>query len=279
MKYPCETIRDLIPLYHDSVCSAETVRIVEEHLEECPACAEYYESICASDKMETGVFDETSANRIADSYREVKKKRRRRILTVVGIFAGSVAAILIAKIILLFLAAALILTDAALSKVEVHTDVSEYSLYRSGPDAKKEYDYRWISEDIWPETITDDMNVVDYKMVYYNPWDAQYLGYLVVEYDDDAYQKELFRLNCIGIDDYEGIYSVTGFTKYELVAMNSDEYHGFVYAITDGDGTIIYAEELFCNYFMDLKYEKYIPKEYLPDGFDAREGNQYMRSH
>ena len=30
--------------------------------------------------------------------------------------------------------------------------------------------------------ITDDMNVADFKMVYYNPWDAQYLGYLVVDY-------------------------------------------------------------------------------------------------
>ena len=28
------------------------------------------------------------------------------------------------------------------------------------------------------------MHVTDYKMVYYDPWDAQYLSYLVAEYDE-----------------------------------------------------------------------------------------------
>lgn len=36
-----------------------------------------------------------------------------------------------------------------------------------------------------------------------------------------------------------------------------------------------YQEKHFCNYFMDLDYEKYIPNEYLPEGFDATEGNTY----
>ena len=31
-------------------------------------------------------------------------------------------------------------------------------------------------------------------MVYYNPWDAQYLSYLVVEYDDKSYEEEIQRL-------------------------------------------------------------------------------------
>ena len=48
---------------------------------------------------------------------------------------------------------------------------------------------------------------------------------------------------------------------------------GFVYALTDGNGRIIYAEEIFCNYFMDLQYWKYMPKEYLLDGFDATQNN------
>ncbi|MUT65980.1 hypothetical protein GOM71_08560 [Paenibacillus sp. NEAU-GSW1] len=34
----CEIIKDLLPLYHDEVCSAESVRLIEEHLEDCQAC-------------------------------------------------------------------------------------------------------------------------------------------------------------------------------------------------------------------------------------------------
>ena len=35
MKTPCNVIRDLLPLYHDGVCSPESRQLVEEHLEKC----------------------------------------------------------------------------------------------------------------------------------------------------------------------------------------------------------------------------------------------------
>ncbi|MDR2156298.1 MAG: zf-HC2 domain-containing protein [Clostridiales Family XIII bacterium] len=38
MKYACELVRDLLPLYHDGVCSGESKRLVEEHLSECAEC-------------------------------------------------------------------------------------------------------------------------------------------------------------------------------------------------------------------------------------------------
>ena len=38
------------------------------------------------------------------------------------------------------------------------------------------------------------INVLDYKMVYYNPWDAQYLSYLVVDYDDENYHVEAAQI-------------------------------------------------------------------------------------
>lgn len=34
----CNIVRDLLPLYHDGVCSEESRRAVEEHLEGCGAC-------------------------------------------------------------------------------------------------------------------------------------------------------------------------------------------------------------------------------------------------
>ena len=39
MKYPCDVIRDLLPLYADEACSQDSRRIVNEHLGECPDCS------------------------------------------------------------------------------------------------------------------------------------------------------------------------------------------------------------------------------------------------
>lgn len=38
MKYNCEIIKDLIPLYCDDVCSDASKTLVEEHTKECTAC-------------------------------------------------------------------------------------------------------------------------------------------------------------------------------------------------------------------------------------------------
>ena len=38
MRVPCELIEDLLPLYHDEVCSDDSRALVEEQLKDCPAC-------------------------------------------------------------------------------------------------------------------------------------------------------------------------------------------------------------------------------------------------
>ena len=40
MKISCEIIKDLLPLYHDSVCSRESKDMVDEHLSYCNNCRE-----------------------------------------------------------------------------------------------------------------------------------------------------------------------------------------------------------------------------------------------
>ena len=35
MKISCDMIQDLLPLYHDGVCSEESKKIIEEHLQIC----------------------------------------------------------------------------------------------------------------------------------------------------------------------------------------------------------------------------------------------------
>ena len=50
MKYPCSLIQDLLPLYHDGVCSEESNKIIEAHLSECSSCKDYYNSLCEADE-------------------------------------------------------------------------------------------------------------------------------------------------------------------------------------------------------------------------------------
>ncbi len=178
------------------------------------------------------------------------------------------------------LPAAMLLSGAA-SSPEVYEDPAAYNDY-IGPAATEEFRSKWgMDESILPATV-EDLSVQEFKMVYYNPWDAQYLCYLTVEYTPQALQKELQRLERCPHTEYTGYYSVTGFAGAEdPLAMYADSYQGFVYAIhTPGrENCVTYVELIFCNYFMDLDYLEYIPAEYLPQGFDATIDNPYQLVH
>ena len=43
----CKIVQDLLPLYHDGVCSEESRRAVKEHLAGCEACRQALEDMDA----------------------------------------------------------------------------------------------------------------------------------------------------------------------------------------------------------------------------------------
>lgn len=45
MKISCNIIEDLIPLYHDGVCSEDSKKIIEDHLKECEICNNYLKAL------------------------------------------------------------------------------------------------------------------------------------------------------------------------------------------------------------------------------------------
>ena len=161
-----------------------------------------------------------------------------------------------------------------LKRIDVYEDISHYEEYMSFShnDKWRKWD---MDENIRPRKITENMNVLDYKMVRYDPRDVQYLWYLVVEYSNEDYKKEVERLKNYNSTEYLWYYWVDGMTWYELLAIYADNYNWFVYALTDWKLKIIYVELIFCNYFMDLDYKEYIPEEYLLDWFDASIDNPY----
>ena len=45
MSVSCDIIRDLLPLYHDGVCSEDSKKMVEEHLANCKSCNDELEAM------------------------------------------------------------------------------------------------------------------------------------------------------------------------------------------------------------------------------------------
>ncbi len=88
MKYSCNLIQDLLTLYHDGVCSEESNKIIENHLEECSTCKDCYNSLCDADKIVATPQNVELEMKKAASFRSINKKiRRRQILVVILAFA------------------------------------------------------------------------------------------------------------------------------------------------------------------------------------------------
>lgn len=271
MRIDCDIIKDLLPLYAENMVSEKSKSMVEEHLAECEDCKNTYGSMVEPAPQIT--FHQNEARGFE---KFVKKEKRHYGWKVAVITAAVVITIVFVRLAIIGGLMGFLAIDCIGARVHEDTNVENYEHYM-GKNAEEEYRVKWgMDESIFPESISPKMDVKDYKMVYYNPWDSQYLSYLVVDYGEADYQAEIKRLKNYGAEDYKGYYGVEGFdSQYQLLAMHSDAYQGFVYALTDGNHQIIYVEIIFCNYFMDINYEKYIDQSYLPVGFDATEDNPY----
>ena len=275
MKYPCNLIRDLMPLYHDEVASEESILAIREHLDECRECRKYYDNMCESDAVEPISYDEEIEKRAAASYKEVYKKVIKKSCKMVGFIFLTIVGLLLA----LYIAVIAYLKISAATSWEEHRDINEYGLLDNGKNVLDVFALyesgisgSQLVDRIWPEEIKDGMEVQDYLMIYYCPWDSNYFGYLVVKYKEVDFQAEITRLSEYPSTDYIGRYGAEGFKDYKLLAMQ-DSSSEFVYALTDGEGTIIYVGMQFPGYSMDIEYEKYVPKEYLPEGLDLSKDN------
>lgn len=91
----CNIIKDLLPLYLDKVCTAETAQAVEEHLASCPACRSLLDEMRQESVVPEPV--QVRARQEANVLRGVKRKfsmrRRRSVLAVVLAALAAMAAL------------------------------------------------------------------------------------------------------------------------------------------------------------------------------------------
>ena len=55
MKTSCKIIEDLLPMYHDGICSEESSALIEEHLRECPNCSQILASLRGEIQLEKDI--------------------------------------------------------------------------------------------------------------------------------------------------------------------------------------------------------------------------------
>lgn len=150
------------------------------------------------------------------------------------------------------------------------TDISNYSEYL-GSEGKH-------PNDIFPNSIPDSAEIEKFTYYYYNPFDPNYVAYLVYSCNDEDYMKEIERLSKLDSSEEYLIYGATGF-NYPVCAVYADSYNGYIYALADEENNrLIYVEINFCNYFSDINYEDIIDKEHLPINFDAKKGNSTRKA-
>ena len=78
MKTSCEIIKDILPLYHDNVCSEESRALVEEHLMECTSCGELLKIISDELAHPVNAIDEAKPFKVMQS--KIKKIKLKSFL-------------------------------------------------------------------------------------------------------------------------------------------------------------------------------------------------------
>lgn len=108
---------------------------------------------------------------------------------------------------------------------------------------------------------------------YYNPFDPNYVSYLVYSCNDEDYMKEIERLSNLPSSKDYLIFDSTGF-NYPVCAISANSHDGYIYTLTNKENNkLIYVEIKFCNYFSDINYEDIIDEKYLSIDFNAKSEN------
>lgn len=171
------------------------------------------------------------------------------------------------------IAICVVLVYIAFPPTKVDRKIANYEKYLSKNLGEYEYTKIGINEEIFPASIGSEMAVGDYVVAWHKPrlFDgARWLMCLEVKYDKEAYDAEIERLKSNFKTDDLSTYGITGFRElYSVVALETINKNGLIYALTDGKETIIYIEMISYDgsVYGNLFYSLRIPNQYLPVGY------------
>lgn len=259
MKYSCNLIRDLLPLYCDRVCSKDSAEAVQEHISTCEECRNIYIGMQQSVSMDSDRYEKQQLA----SMQEVKKKIKKRntIFATIGILAGILFVIIVIRILLV---AGVIIFAVQDGRKDCYTstNIDDYGVFE---------EFNGYSKlDIFPKQLSDNMEVYKYSYYYADTFlDPTAQIYLECSYEEEDYSKEIERLEGIQ-EEYEGriqtiMYDTDSFSYPAYVTIDADN-HCYEYALLIGEGKIAYV-------FLQFISEEDIvfPAEYLPKEYEQKE--------
>ena len=192
MKYSCDLIRDLLPLYCDQVCSQDSAEAVQEHINTCEECKNIYMGMQQNISMNKSKYEKQQF----DSMQAVKKKIKKRntIFASAGIIAGIIFVIIVIRVMLVAGVISFAVQDGW-STCYTSTDIDDYGVF-------EEFN-RYSKLDIFPGQLSDNVEVYEYSYYYADTFlDPTAQIYLECSYEEDDYLREIKRLEGIQ-EEYE----------------------------------------------------------------------------
>lgn len=100
MNVSCDIIRDLLPLYHDGVCSEDSKKMVEEHLANCKSCNDELKAM----DQELTVDEKYNNLSDAEAVKNISKRWKNDMLksALKGVFSTLVTMCIVAIVLYVF---------------------------------------------------------------------------------------------------------------------------------------------------------------------------------
>lgn len=259
MKYDCEVIRDLLPLYKDGVSNKKSNEIIEEHLKECKECNEYYNAIIEPDIILPE--PETIENQgVIDYGKRIKKKR-----IIIFIVVASIISILLFSVIIM---AQLIITGGPPTKT---SDINDYGVFEDF----KGYSNLYIFPTKIPESAVIESYYYYYQDTFLDPTCQIYLEYSLSKTD---FNVEVARLSKISerfehkaFKDIENkiVYDTEHFTYPAYVTIFNNNYCYEYALINENENKIVC---IFTQFIKPngIKFDK----KFLPKDFGNEKNNK-----
>ena len=255
MKYSCNLIRDLLPLYCDRVCSKDSEEAVQEHISTCEECKNIYIGMQQSVSMDSARYEKQQF----DSMQKVKKKIKKQNTTFasIGIVVGISFVIIVIRVMLVAGVISFAVQDGW-KDCYTSTNIDDYGVFEGFDGYSK--------LDIFPKQISDNMEVYKYSYYYADTFlDPTAQIYLECSYEENDYLREIERLEGIQ-EEYEGriqsiVYDTDSFSYPAYVTIDADN-HCYEYALLIGKKKIAYVFLQFIKE-EDIAFSmEYLPKEY-----------------
>ncbi len=160
MKISCNIIQDLLPLYVDKVCSAETVELVEKHLEVCEDCRSELQILEEAPPQSEAHLDDTKIAKAANH----SWKRAKRKSSVRGGVLVLAAIVLIISILIIPYTKQGMMWTVVLKREQLTQYAQE--LLEQGSTARTEYENYQV--DPYPELGMVQFEVIGYVGFFYS---------------------------------------------------------------------------------------------------------------